>query len=243
MNFLDGISKQEFIDGEWHIHTSYTDGKNSVEEYCKLAEELNLTVLTFTEHVRKELDYNFKDLINDIEVAKERYPRIKIRTGCEAKVLPDGELDCSEKILELSDYVLFAFHSFHYDKSTYIKSLKKVIQNFHVNAWAHPGLYSKKYGIELEDPEIEDLFGLMIENNIYLEVNYRYSLPIKRWLDIFLKLSGDNLIVIGGDIHSLNDMRECFIKRKKLKQLYYNSHFKEKESLFRWVIQNYKRGD
>jgi DNA polymerase (family 10)/putative hydrolase len=243
MNFLDGISKQEFIDGEWHIHTSYTDGKNSVEEYCKLAEELNLTVLTFTEHVRKELSYNFKAFINDIEVARERYPGIKIRTGCEAKVLPDGELDCTEKVLELSDYVLFAFHSFHYAKSTYIKSLKKVIQNFHVNAWAHPGLYSKKYGIGLEDPEIEDLFGLMIEKNIYLEVNYRYSLPIKSWLDIFLKLSSDKLVVLGGDVHSLTDMRKCYSKRIELIESYNNSHHINKESLFRWMIRNYNKGD
>lgn len=240
MNFLDGVSKQEFINGEWHIHTSFTDGKNSVEEYCQLAEELKLTSLTFSEHVRKNLTYNFESFINEIKTAQEKYPDIKIRTGCEAKVLPTGELDCSDEILAKSDYVLFAFHSFRYDKKTYLESLSKVIKNYPVNAWAHPGLYSQKYGIELEDSELDEIFNLMIEYGIYLEVNFRYALPVKKWIEMFLKLSSDQLVVLGGDIHSLTDMKKSFEKKIKLKELYYSSQSSNKETLFRWIIKNYK---
>ena len=34
--------------GEWHIHTSYTDGKNSVFEYCEKAIEVDIPLLALT---------------------------------------------------------------------------------------------------------------------------------------------------------------------------------------------------
>ena len=56
--------------GDWQVHTSYTDGSNTVFEFCERAVKNNLELIAFTEHVRSELDYNFYSLISDIESAR-----------------------------------------------------------------------------------------------------------------------------------------------------------------------------
>ena len=55
---------KEFLSlGDWHVHTSYTDGKNTVYELCRRARENRLRLIAFTEHVRRTLTYRFEDLV------------------------------------------------------------------------------------------------------------------------------------------------------------------------------------
>ena len=63
--------------GEWHIHTDYTDGKNSVFEYCKVAERLGIPLLAFTEHVRKKMDYDFDQFVEDVQNLYSIYEQIE----------------------------------------------------------------------------------------------------------------------------------------------------------------------
>lgn len=191
------------LKGEWHVHTCYTDGKNNIDEYCQKAVDISLPLIAFTEHVRKNLDYDFHSFLNDIEVAKEKYDLI-ILSGCEAKVLPDGELDVSTDVLKKIDYPIFAFHSFPKDINLYLDSLKKVIKNKYINAWAHPGLFLKKYSFELDNYELNDIFSLMKTENILLEVNAKYSLPLQEWLLLANRL--DVKCVKGSDVHSIQQL-------------------------------------
>lgn len=46
--------------GDWHLHTNYTDGENTVEEYCEQAVKNGLKLLVFSEHVRRELIYSYR---------------------------------------------------------------------------------------------------------------------------------------------------------------------------------------
>ena len=91
--------KHFLFKGEWHIHTSYTDGKNTVLEYTEKAIELGIPLLAFTEHVRLNIEYNYDELLNDILIVKQKYPELIILSGIEAKILPDGKLDCPLDIL------------------------------------------------------------------------------------------------------------------------------------------------
>lgn len=192
------------LKGEWHVHTSYTDGYNSVDDYCKKAESLGIPLVAFTEHVRRKLNYDFTSLLNDIDKAKEDYDLI-ILSGCETKVLPDGLLDVDDDILKQVDYPIFAFHSFPKDLNLYIDSLSSVLENKYVNSWAHPCQFLKKEGFELSDNELEDIFFIMKKNDILLEINRKYSLPSKRWIDLAMNFKIN--FVCGSDVHDLNSLR------------------------------------
>jgi len=191
------------LEGEWHIHTSYTNSKGGVLEYCEKAAKLGIPLLAFTEHVRKNLNYDFNNLLNDIEKAREEFDLI-ILSGCEAKVLPGGELDVEEWILRNVDYPIFAFHSFPRDIDTYIKSLEIALRNKYVNTWAHPGAFLLRHGLELPEKELIKIFRLMKKHSVLLEVNKKYKVPFRAWLDIAEKYNVKT--VTGNDIHGIEDL-------------------------------------
>ncbi len=192
------------LNGEWHVHTTYTDGENTVLEICEKASSLNIPLIAFTEHVRKKLTYDFQKFLRDIELAKEKFPNLIVLSGVEAKVLPSGELDVDSNILEQVDYAIFAFHSFPKNKSLYFETLIKVIRNKHVNAWAHPGLFLLRKNIFLSENELSLLFRMMSKYDVLLEINKKYELPKKSWIEL-AKQKGVKL-VRGSDIHSIYEL-------------------------------------
>ena len=192
------------LEGEWHIHTSYTDGKNSVFEYCEKAIEIGIPLLAFTEHVRKNLNYDFNSFLDEIEKTREEFDLI-ILSGCEAKVLPNGELDVEKWILNEADYPIFAFHSFPEDIDLYTKCLKSVLKNKYVNTWAHPGLFLRNKSLSLSDEEVEDIFDIASQRNVLIELNEKYNLPARGWIEIGKK-KGINF-VRGSDVHSVMDLK------------------------------------
>jgi DNA polymerase (family 10)/putative hydrolase len=189
--------------GEWHVHTSYTDGRQSVHEACSKASELGIPLISFTEHVRKYLAYDYNRLLGDVEDARKEFPGLRILAGVEAKVLPDGGLDIDDDLLGQVDYPTFAFHSFPQDKELYFRRLKEAIQSPHVCAWDHPGLFERKSGILLDDDELAEVFRLMKGNDVLLEANGKYDLPERAWIHKALGMGVR--IVRGTDIHGPDD--------------------------------------
>ncbi|HEC77316.1 MAG TPA: PHP domain-containing protein [Thermoplasmatales archaeon] len=195
------------LKGEWHIHTNYTDGKNSVSEYCKKAIELKIPLVAFTEHVRKNTNhvyYDFNQFLDDIEKAREEFNLI-ILSGCEAKVLPNGGFDVEEWILKEVDYSIFAFHSFPEDIDMYIESLNSVLRNRYVNAWAHPGAFLTKHGLELSEKELIKIFKSMWKQEVLLEINGKYSVPSENWISVARRYNVR--LVRGSDIHCINELK------------------------------------
>jgi putative hydrolase len=189
--------------GEWHIHTRYTDGSDDIMDYCRRAEETEIPLVAFTEHVRRDLEYNFDAFMSDIDKARGKFDLI-ILSGCEAKVLPDGSLDVDEQILSEVDYPIFAFHSFPSDLELYVECIKGILKNEYISTWAHPGTLSSSY-IDLPKNDLEEIFRLMKVRDVLLETNRKYDLPKKHWVDIAGKCGVR--MVKGSDIHRIEDMR------------------------------------
>lgn len=187
---------------QWHIHTKYSDGKDDISDYCQRAMEIGIPLLAFTEHVRKDLDYNFDSFLEDIEAARGEFDLI-ILSGCEAKVLPSGELDVDDLVLREVDYPIFSFHSFPDDLGLYVKCLKSALKNPYANAWAHPGTLSGQK-IDLPDSELAEIFRLMKEREVLLEINRKYDLPKERWVRM-AKGYGVRTVK-GSDVHRIEDL-------------------------------------
>lgn len=190
------------MEGEWHVHTSYTDGSNTVAEYCRAALEKGIPLLAFTEHVRKKTDYDFDRFLRDIHEARKSFDLI-ILSGCEAKVLPGGELDVDQQLLKEVDYPVFAFHSFPDDPRLYLESLEVVLRNQYINTWAHPGPPSG-WDSDLSDKELFRIFQLMKNEHVLLEINRKHLSPPPHWLSL-----ADNCNIIkvrGSDIHCVDDL-------------------------------------
>ena len=199
--------KEYLFDGEWHIHTNFTDGKNTILDYVEVASKLKIPLLAFTEHVRKDINYNYNDFLKEIDFAKKHFPNIILLSGFEAKVLPNGELDCPEDVYEKADYRIFAYHSFPKNLEIYVSSIEKIITNYNVDTWAHPGLFFEKHkNLKLSEEQLTQIFELMDVHNILLEFNFKYSLPKTDWISEFQRISNKENIIYGLDAHSTDDL-------------------------------------
>jgi DNA polymerase (family 10)/putative hydrolase len=191
------------LSGEWHAHTSFTDGTATVDQLCAAAVRRSVPLIAFTEHVRRSLDYDFGALLEHIDRAREAYD-ITILSGLEAKVLPDGSLDVDDGVLASVDHPIFAYHSFPADKQLFLSSLEQVISSNRAHAWAHPGTFTDRTGIGLDDDELAGVMDMMARHRVALEINTRYMTPNARWMRA-AKLKGV-AIIRGSDIHSLADL-------------------------------------
>ena len=189
--------------GEWHIHTNYTDGKSTIHEYCERAELLGIPLLAFTEHVREKLNYDFNDFLSEIDTARDNYTPI-ILSGCECKVLPGGELDVDPSILTAVDYPIIGFHSFPEDIELYYTSLKSALRNPHIETWAHPGLFSRKINYSFELEKLKEIYSIMKENRVALEINKKYHVPPTTWLHLAKEYKIG--LIRGSDVHHTNEL-------------------------------------
>lgn len=158
----------------------------------------------FTEHVRKELKYSFFDFTSEIQNCGKKYPEVNYIIGVEAKVLPGGELDIPEEILNQISLIAFACHGFPDDVNLWFDSFSRLFENEkwkkYNRIFVHPGrfLVKRKWMQEQKDL-LEKLIQKAISEGVYIEQNKREMLPPS-----FIKIPANNTIV-GFDIHRNDD--------------------------------------
>lgn len=198
--------------GDFHVHTNYTDGKNTVFEYCEQAVKNRLEIIVFSEHVRRKLDYNFDDFVSDVFSAKDKFD-LEVLVGCEAKVVDvEGTLDISKEILEKCEIVLGTFHKFEPPlKDEYLAALTNMITKPDVDIWAHPTLYAIKNGFTLTEEDIYRISKLCANNDILIEKNMKHNVPSKKFQAIASSLKCR--FVNGSDAHQINELLK--IKKRR----------------------------
>jgi DNA polymerase (family 10)/putative hydrolase len=196
--------EKELLAGDWQVHTTWSDGKDSILAYCTEARRQGLRLIAFTEHVRRELRYDFWAYVQEVEEARRLFPELTILAGCEAKVLNvQGELDAPSDVLQECDLVLGAFHSFP-EPERYLEALEAMLCNPWVDSWAHPTLYARKQGIILSGLEEERLVRLCIEKQVLIEFNGKYNLPGLSFREKVKALGAS--YVYGSDAHSVAEL-------------------------------------
>jgi len=214
--------------GDWHCHTRYTDGRNTVMEMCGQAERNGLEFIAFTEHVRRKLSYDFGRLEADVKKARKKFPRMKILLGCEAKVLDrTGSLDVSERVLRKCDIVLGTFHSFpslnegdkkkegvsgHLQASCRLPStsrkkefesaLKNMLANPDVDIWTHPITFFQQ--CPLCEKDVYDIIRLCIKGNVLVENNTKPRYRSPKLIAECRKMGAK--IVTGSDAHGAEEL-------------------------------------
>ncbi len=161
----------------------------------------------FTEHVRKELKYSFKDFAEEIKECGKKYPDVNYLIGAEAKVLTGGGLDIPEEILSDISLIAFACHGFPDDANLWFDSFSKL---FEADRWknkyrvyVHPGRFlQKRNWLEEHTSLLEKLIHKAIAEGVYVEQNKREMLPPS---SIILPVDKS---IVGFDIHRKEDFQK-----------------------------------
>jgi DNA polymerase (family X) len=138
------ISEQD-LQGDVHMHTIETDGRNTIVEMAEAARERGYKYMAITDHSKNLAFANGLDdsraveHIKRIRAAAEKMDGIRIFAGIEVDILADGSLDLSDSVLEQMDLVIASVHS-HFNQSAEEMTgrLLKTIENRNVSIIGHP---------------------------------------------------------------------------------------------------------
>src|SRR5580658_153597 len=122
---LPKLITQEDIQGDVHMHTVETDGKNTIEEMAEAAKERGYKYIAITDHSK---NLAFANGLDD--------PRAVAHI---ARIRDDGDLDLSDDVLAQMDLVIASVHSvFNQDSAKMTERLLKAIENPNASIIGHP---------------------------------------------------------------------------------------------------------
>jgi len=206
-----------------HLHSNFSDGKNSIEEMTKMAIKLGYKKIAFTDHVRISTIWIDK-YIREIKRIRKKYPEIEIYSGIEAKAINlQGEIDAKKSFFQKVDFVLAAFHRIPRGNKIYLskeeikknkkialdlwyKSMMNVLENKSVDIIAHPTAILKRYEIKLPKWMKEKIAKKAKKENKIFEISQKHKVPNKEFEKI---LKNHNIqFTYGSDSHSIKEFKK-----------------------------------
>ncbi len=197
------------IRGDLHCHTTWSDGRASVEEMGRAALERGYEYLAICDHtpavgaVQGLAADDIRRQADEIAAANEMLAPFRILRGIECDILPDGRLDLPDDVLASLDWVQASVHGGQrMPQREMTKRVEEALRNPAVRCLSHPtGRYINRRPENALD--LDRVFELALREGVALEVN---GLPLR------LDLSGEHVrdalragvqIVCSTDAHSV----------------------------------------
>jgi DNA polymerase (family X) len=142
---LPRLITQKDLQGDVHMHTVETDGRNTIEEMAQAAKDRGYKYMAITDHSKNLAFANGLDdkraveHIRRIRDAAQKIEGITIFAGIEVDILADGDLDLSDDVLAQMDLVIASVHSvFNQEPAKMTDRLLKAISNPNTSIIGHP---------------------------------------------------------------------------------------------------------
>jgi DNA polymerase (family 10) len=142
---LPQLITQHDLQGDVHMHTIETDGRNTIEEMAEAARERGYKYMAITDHSKNLAFANGLDdrraveHIARIRDVSKKVQGITIFAGIEVDILPEGDLDLSDDVLAQMDLVIASVHSvFNQEPAKMTERLLKAISNPNTSIIGHP---------------------------------------------------------------------------------------------------------
>ena len=207
---FDLVTKDD-LRGLVHCHTTWSDGKNSIEQMARAAEERGAQFITITDHSAAAhyaggLDVErLKQQWDEIDEVQERVT-IKILRGTEADILASGTIDWPDAILERFDVVIASIHNrFHQDEGKMTERVLRAMRAPIFKIWGHPmgRLVRSRPPIPLR---VEEVLDALAESRGAIEINgdpHRLDLEPK-WVRAARERGIP--LVLGVDAHAIREL-------------------------------------
>jgi len=198
--------------GDLQMHSTASDGKNSIEEMAEAARQLGHQYIAITDHSKAVTVANGLDEkrmaahIKKIHAANDKGLGIRVLAGAEVDILKDGSLDYSDELLAQLDVVVCSVHSyFNLERAAMTKRMLAAIENPYTQIIAHPTgrLLLRRDSIDYDMEKTLDAcakYGVAMECNSYPD-----RLDLK---DVYLRMCKERgvRVVISTDSHSTGNL-------------------------------------
>ena len=214
---LPVLVQESDLKGVLHVHSTWSDGQNTIREMAEACIVRGMTYLGLTDHSKTAAyaggldEDDLRRQHEEIDQLNKEYAgRFYILKGTECDILRDGSLDFSDDVLATLDFVVASIHSlFNLPPEEQTQRMLRAISNRYVDIVGHPTgrILLGREGYELDIEAVIDAaaeHGTCIEINAHpsrLDLDWRY---LHRARDKGIKIPIDpDAHVIGG----LDDMR------------------------------------
>jgi len=174
---LPQLVEADQIKGVFHVHTTYSDGINTLEEIVRHCAELGYEYVGITDHSQSAYyagGLNEEDLEQqreEIEALREEYPQVAIFCGVESDIRADGSLDYPDQLLQKLDFVIASVHSgLKMEQSKMTERLLKALSHPLVTMLGHP-TNRLLLGRDSSPMDLDKVFRAAAESGVILELN------------------------------------------------------------------------
>ncbi len=203
---------------DFHLHSTWTDGKNTVPEIIENAKKNGLHSIAITDHIRKESTY-FDDYKKEVDYLNSQ-EEFNVYVGFEAKVADfSGTIDVKPEVVKEADIAIVSVHRYPLGNKLYNASefKKEIAQEIELelslaalkkggfNVLGHPGGMSLTFFKEFPIGFHEEIILECIKNDIAFDFNGRYHMKEFDVLYPLLKKHNPR-VSIGTDSHNIHPM-------------------------------------
>jgi len=195
------------IKGDLHVHTDWSDGRDSIEEMVRAAKARGYEYIAITDHsagrgiARGLNEERLRQQVQEIREAEAKVGGIRAFAGQEVDIRSDGTLDLSDELMSELDVVVASVHSaMGQDEAKMTERIIRALENPHVDILGHPTcrLLGQREPVAVD---MEAVFQAALATDTALEINaWPYRLDLKD-LHVFRARELGVKIVICTDSH------------------------------------------
>ncbi len=174
---LPDLLRQDMIRGDLQMHSTYSDGRDTLEAMIEACRARGYDYMAVTDHSPSMRVANgltperFKAQYDEIDELQEAFDDIRVLKSAEVDILADGSLDLEDDVLELMDVVLVSVHSkFNMTKGEMTKRIGAALRHPRVKILGHPTgrLINRR---EPYPVDVDELLSVASGEGVLLELN------------------------------------------------------------------------
>jgi DNA polymerase (family 10) len=232
----------ESVRGDLHMHTTWSDGKASVEEMALEARARGLDYIAICDHARRLRDDRLAGQLAEIGEANEKISGVQVLSGAEVDIRANGSLDMPDDVLEGRDWVVASVHSgFQDSREKLMSRILAAIQHPFVDCIGH--LTGRKLRRRPPyDLDLDEIFAAAAETGTALEINGQPDRLDLRDVHARAAAAAGVTIVCNSDAHSTKALAYADFAVMQARRAWLTSDDVLNTSSWRDVERRRKRG-
>jgi len=171
-----GLIELADLRGAFHVHTKYSDGRDSLADMVRAARDLGWQYIGISDHSQSATAYGMSpdklgEQFDELERLAATERGIRIFRGIESDILADGSLDYPDEILRRFDFVIASVHTdFRLDRDTQTRRVLRALENPFTTILGHPTsrMFFDEPGMELD---LGTVFTAAARCGVAVEIN------------------------------------------------------------------------
>lgn len=167
----------EDIRGDLHMHTTASDGQNSIEEMVAAARARGLSYIAITDHSKRVsmargLDGDrLRRQWREVDQVNRQSDDVEVLRGIECDILEKGGMDLPDDVLAEADWVIASVHyGQNQSRQQVTERILEALENPHVDMLAHPTgrLINRR---DAYDVDLDRVMAAAVKHRKLLELN------------------------------------------------------------------------